>query len=117
MLPNQIDTVKRLAELSRLLDEATEKIAEADERAVRAKSAYEVAFAKSFLGSNGSMDIRKQEAILACADEKLEMEIQEAHVRVIKERINTLRTQISIGQSISAAIRQQFSAEGVGQYT
>ena len=88
-----------------------------DCKAVKAKGSYEVAYARSFLQSNGSMDVRRQEAILACADLRLAMEIAEAEVRALKERINTLRSQISIGQSLSAAIRQQFSAEGVGQYT
>lgn len=117
MLPNQIEVVKRLAELSKMLDDATDKMAEADEKAVHAKAKYEIAYAKTFLESNGSMDVRRQEAILACANERLDMEISESLVRAIKERINTLRSQISIGQSVSAAIRQQFSAEGAGQYT
>ena len=117
MLPNQSEVVKRLSELSRMLDAATDVIAALDDQAVRAKGSYEVAYAKSFLESNGSMDVRRQEAILVCADLRLTMEIAEAQVRAIKERINTLRSQISIGQSLSAAIRQQFSAEGVGQYT
>ena len=63
------------------------------------------------------MDLRKHEATHKCADIKLEMEIADQLVRACKERINTLRAQISIGQSLSAAIRQQFSAEGTGQYT
>ncbi len=117
MLPNQVEVVKRLSELSRSLDAATEEIGTLDDFAVRAKGKYEVAFARSFLSAEGSMDQRKQIAILACADEKLAMEIAEAQVRAVKEKINTLRSQISIGQSLSAAIRQQFSAEGVGQYT
>ena len=117
MLPSQSEVVKRLSELSRMLDAATDEIAVLDDKAVRAKGSYEVAYAMSFLESNGSMDVRRQEAILACADLRLTMEIGEAQVRAIKERINTLRSQISIGQSLSAALRQQFSAEGVGQYT
>ncbi len=117
MLPNQTEVIKRLSELSRMLDSATEEIAALDDKAVRTKSSYEVAYAKSFLESNGSMDVRRQEAILFCADLRLAMEIAEAQVRAIKERINTLRSQISIGQSVSAAIRQQFSAEGTGQFT
>jgi hypothetical protein len=117
VLPNQSEVVKRLSELSRMLDAATDEIAALDDKAVRAKGSYEVAYAKSFLESNGSMDVRRQEAILVCADLRLTMEIAEAQVRAIKERINTLRSQISIGQSLSAALRQQFSAEGVGQYT
>ncbi len=117
MLPNQSEVVKRLSELSRMLDAATEEIAVLDDQFVRSKGSFEVAYARSFLESNGSMDVRRQEAILACADLRLTMEIAEAQVRAIKERINTLRSQISIGQSLSAAIRQQFSAEGAGQYT
>lgn len=117
MLPNQLEVVKRLSELSKLLDAATDEIAKLDDTAVRYKAAHEVAFARSFLSVEGSMDHRKQVAILACADEKLAMELAEAQVRAVKERINTLRSQISIGQSLSAAIRQQFSAEGVGQFT
>ena len=116
MLPNQSDVIKRLSELSRLLDAATDDIALFDDEAVKAKSTYEVKFARSFLGSDGSMDIRKQIANLDCADEKLAMEIADAKVRAVKERINTLRSQISIGQSLSAALRQSFSAEGVGQH-
>lgn len=116
MLPNQIDVIKRLSELSRLLDVATDDIAKVDDGAVKAKAAYEVAFARSFLSAEGSMDQRKQLAILACADEKFAMEIAEAQVRAVKERINTLRSQISIGQSVSAAIRTQFSSEATGQY-
>jgi hypothetical protein len=117
MLPNQLDTVKRLGELSRLLDNATNEVAEFDQIAVKAKSDYEVAYAKSFLNSEGAMDQRKQISVLACSDQKLAFEIADAHVRACKERINTLRAQISIGQSVSAALRQSFSAEGVGQYT
>lgn len=114
---NQTEVVKRLAELSRLLDGATGDIEHLDDIAVRLKANYEVAYAKSFLGAEGSMDQRRQIAILACANEKFDMEIAEAQVRSAKERINTLRSQISIGQSVSAAMRQQFSAEGSGQYT
>lgn len=115
MLPNQSDVIKRLSELSRFLDSATDEIALFDDEAVRAKSLYEVKFAKSFLSSDGSMDLRKQIANLDCSDEKLAMEIADAKVRAVKERINTLRSQISIGQSLSAALRQSFSAEGIGQ--
>lgn len=117
LLPTQVDIVKRLSELSRLLDAATAEIAELDEAAVRAKSTYEVAFARSFLGVEGPMDQRKQESILACADARFHMDLAEQKVRACRERINTLRTQISTGQSLSAAVRQQFSAEATGQFT
>lgn len=117
MLPNQQEVVKRLMELSRMLDQATEEIAKLDHDYTVKKAVYEKAFANAFLTSTGSMDLRKHEATAQCADAKFEMEIADQLVRACKERINTLRSQISIGQSLSAAIRQQFSAEGIGQYT
>lgn len=117
MLPNQQEVVKRLMELSRLLDQATDEIAKLDHDFTVKKAAYEKAFAYAFLTSEGSMDLRKYMATDKCKDEKFDMEIADQLVRACKERINTLRAQISIGQSLSAAIRQQFSAEGIGQYT
>lgn len=116
MLPNQTEVVKRLSELSRLLDAATEEIAILDNDATNKKAKYEIAYARTFLESVGAMDLRKYEALSKNAEAKLEMEIAEQLVRACKERINTLRSQISIGQSLSAAIRQQFSAEGTGQF-
>jgi len=71
----------------------------------------------AFIESTGSMDLRKYEANLKCSDLKLEMELAEQVLRACKERINTLRAQISIGQSVSAALRTQFGAEATGQYT
>lgn len=117
MLPNQQDVVKRLSELSRMLDAATEEIAKLDHEFTIKKAAYERSFAEAFLTSEGSMDLRRYESTVKCADLKFQMELADQLVRACKERINTLRAQISIGQSLSAAIRQQFSAEGTGQYT
>jgi len=115
MQTNQIDVVKRLAELSRLLDKATDEMANFDRDYIEKKSAFEKAYASTFLQSSGSMDIRRYEATLNTADLKFAMESAEQILRACKERINTLRAQISIGQTLSAAMRQQFSAEGIGQ--
>lgn len=117
MLPNQIDVIKRLSELSRLLDKATEELAEFDSAYVKAKQSYEVAYASQFIEGNGSMDMRKYYAIINTSNLKFNMDLAEQVLRACKERINTLRTQISIGQSVSAALRTQFSAEANGQYT
>ena len=117
MQPSQTDIVGRLAELSRLLDKATDEIAVLDEAAVRAKATFETAFAKAFLQADGPMDARKQIAVLAAADARLAMELAEAQHRACRERIRTLGVQIDVGRSMSAALRQQFQAEAVGQWT
>ncbi len=91
--PTVNDVVKRLAELSRMLDAATAEVAELDEKAVRARGRYQVAFARVFLGQeSGSVDARKQTAVLKCESEWLEAEIAEQQVRACRERIRTVVT-------------------------
>lgn len=117
MIPNQLEIVKRLSELSRMLDAATDEIARADEQGVLAKQRFEVAYARAFLNAEGSIDARKHLATIATEKERLDSEIAFQKHRAVKERINTIRSQLSIGQTLSAAIRSQFQAEAVGQHT
>lgn len=113
MNPN--DIVKRLSELSRLLDAATDEIAWLDEEAVKAKARHQVSYAKAFLSATGAMDVRKQEAILAVKGDFLDMELAEQRVRACRERIRTLRDQLDVGRSLNAASRAEWAASGVGQ--
>ena len=117
MIPSHQQALERLAELSRLLDKATDEIAEADEEAVRAKQLYEVAYARAFLDAIGSMELRRQIANYETKEENLTMELAQARVRAIKERIRTLGTQIEVGRSLASAHKNQYLAEPVGQYT
>lgn len=113
--PTQHDVVRRLAELSRLLDAKTLEIAHLDEQAVRAKARFEVGFARSFLSEGGAVDVRKQSAVLATADAKLEHELAEQKVRAAREAIRTLRDQLDVGRSLNAAVRAEWNASAVGQ--
>lgn len=117
MIPNHQQALERLAELSKLLDKATDEIAILDEEAVRAKQLYEVAYARAFLDAIGSMDLRRQIATYETREENLTMELAQAKVRAIKERIRTLGTQIEVGRSLASAHKNQYLAEPVGQYT
>ena len=117
MLPNQLDIVKRLSELSRILDAATDEIAHADEEVVKRKQAFEVMYARAFLEAEGAIDTRKHIATIQTAQHRLDYEIAMQKHRAVKERIATIRSQLSIGQTLSAAIRSQFAAEPIGQHT
>lgn len=113
--PTTHQVIKRLSDLSRMLDAATMEVAELDETAVRAKCAYEVRFARSFLSSEGAMDVRKQQAVLDAADQKLGAEMAEQKVRACRERIRTLRDQIDVGRSLNSAVKSEWAASGAGQ--
>ena len=116
-LPNQIAVLERLAEVSKLLDAATDEMAVLDEAAVRAKQSFEVAFSRAFLRSEGAMDLRKHLAVVATGDELLVVELASQQVRACRERIRTLGLQLEVGRSLSAALRSGFNSEGVGQWT
>lgn len=117
MNPNQMQVIERLGEVSRMLDAATDELAVLDENAVRSKQTYEVEYARAFLVADGPIDVRKHVATLETQSERLRYELDVAKHRACKERINTLRNQLSTGQTVSAALRHQFAAEYVGQYT
>ena len=117
MIPNQLEIVKRLSELSKLLDAATDDIAALDEAAVVAKQANEVAYARAFLAADGPMDARKAQAVIVTADAALAMELAAAKHRACRERIRTLGVQIEVGRSLSSAVKAQFAAEATGQWT
>ena len=110
-------TLKDLAQVSRLLDQATEELAAADDNAVDKKVLYVREYARSFLGSTGAMDLRRysadEETYLALRDK----EFAEAKVRAIKERLRTLRDQMEILRTTAAGQRVQFMAEPTGQWT
>lgn len=113
----QAEVLDRLSECSRLLDKAQQDLAELDEAAVRAKQAFEVAWARAYLKAEGSIEARKAEAVLVTAGECLEAELCAAKVRACRERIRTLGAQLDVGRTLSAAIRSQWQAEPVGQWT
>lgn len=107
--------VKTLSKLGRQLDAKQIEIQELDEASVRAKSRYEVAYARSFLSGEGSVDARKQAAVLATEQQKLDSEIAEQQLRAAKESIRVLRDRLEIGRSLNAAIKSEWTAGSVGQ--
>ena len=109
--PNSV--VKRLGELSRMLDAATLEAAQLDEAAVKAKARHEVAYARAYLSGEGSVEDRKQAAKLATERESLDMDIAAQRLRACQERIRTLRVQIDVGRSLNAAQRSEWAAAGV----
>jgi hypothetical protein len=113
--PTTNQVIQRLAELSRMLDEATNEYAWLDEEWVRHKAAHQVGFARSFLNATGSVDARKQLAVLEMADQYLLMELAEQKVRACRERIRTIRDQIEVGRSLNSAVKAEWTAGAVGQ--
>lgn len=109
-LPSPIAVIRRLVELSLLLDKATEEVDVLDDNAVQLKGAHRVAYARAFLDASGPMDVRTQTAISETSEEWFRFEVADQKVRACKERIRTLREQIEIARSLSAALRSEWAA-------
>ena len=101
----------RLAQISRLLDTTQLELANADEKAVRARQRYEVAYSKSLLTVEAAnADSRKARATLETQAEKMDAEIADQQVRALRSRLSVLRDQVEIGRSLSAALRSEWAA-------
>lgn len=109
--PNE--TVMALAQIARQLDGAVRELRELDESAVRAKSQYEVSFAHAFLSADGAMDSRRQTAVLAASDVKLEAELLESRVRAQRSLVRALETRIEVGRTLASTLRAEIGLAGL----
>lgn len=105
---------RQLARLARQLDELVSEVDDAERTAVNAREDYTRAYARIFLECSGSMDLRKQEALLATSDERLAAELAETHVKGLKRQVDSVRLRIEIGRSLGAALRAEAGLAGSG---
>ena len=112
--PSLADVALRLSELSRDLDKQTGEAERLDDKAIRTRHVYELAFSNAFLRSTGSVDARKHHAIIATETEKLNAEIAEQVLRACRARIATIKVQIDTGRTLSAALRAEVALAGAG---
>lgn len=109
-LPSPTQVGMTLMKVSRDLDELTQDLKTLDEDFVAKKITFEKAFAQSFLAGTGSVDARKQNAVLETSDLKFAMELAESQVRSTKAALATLRDRIEVGRSLGAAVRSELAA-------
>jgi hypothetical protein len=102
------DIINTLSKISKEIDETTAVIAELDEAAVRARQAYKVAYARAFLTTEGSMDVRKYTAELECADLTLTSELADQEHRAAVSSIRALRDRLEVGRSLGPLVRLEW---------
>lgn len=109
-LPTPSQVALTLMTVSRELDDLTRELKTLDEDYVEKKIAFESAYARAFLTGEGSVDARKQGAVLATSDQKFAMELAESRVRSTRAALATLRDRIEVGRSLGAAVRSELIA-------
>lgn len=106
LTPQQV--IDTLTKISKDIDETTDDIAKRDEEAVIARAFYKKTFARVFLDTPGSMDIRRYTAELETADAFLQYELAEQKLRAAVGQIKALRDRLEVGRSLGPLIRLEW---------
>ena len=107
LTPQQV--IDTLTVISRDIDQATEDITKADEEAVRARIAHKKNYARVFLDTQGSMDVKRYTADFETADTTmLAMELADQKHRAAVSQIRTLRDRLEVGRSLGPLVRLEW---------
>lgn len=112
MTPNEI--ARGLIALGRSLDTLVTEYRDLGEQAANAKRDAEVAYADAFMRAEGTVEERKQAAILASADARYAAELAERKTAGCREAIRALHARIEIGRTLSATTRDEMRLAGTG---
>lgn len=102
--------IATLSGIGRDLDEKSDEIAELDEAHVRLRAEFKRSFAREFLTTAGSNDVRRYTAEQNTADLSLEMELAEQVLRAARESLRVLRDRLEIGRSLGALLRTEWNS-------
>jgi hypothetical protein len=106
--PMQIE--KRLADLSREIEEAHKELIAAEQTYHVSKASLEIAMARARM-SVSHPDIkltsvqREDEALIQNSEAHMQLAIAEAQVKAARANNNRIRTQVDIARSISVSVR------------
>lgn len=108
------DIALNLAQLARDLDSAVATLQTAERDAVEKRAAADLALSRAFMGAQGSMDLRKHQAVVETHQARLDADVADALVRHLRRRIDALKTRIDVGRSLGAAIRAEVALGQAG---
>lgn len=102
---------QELMGLSRLINDAQQRLAKAEEDAARTRHRREHAYARAFLQADGSVDARKAQAALDTEQHSLDAEVAEATVRAARQEMRTISTRIEVGRTLVSSARAEAQAD------
>lgn len=108
------EVLDHLGGLARRLDELVSALEAADREATEKRRVYDLAFSKAFLSAEGSMDVRRHQAVLATEAERAAADVADTVVRHLRRQIDAVKTRIDVGRSYSAALRAEITLGAAG---
>lgn len=98
---------RRMAELETELDSAVTQYRTLGEAAALAAKHEEMAYARAFLGAEGSMDLRKQKALLDTVEVRFDRRVADHKVAVQKQILYKLHDEVDLVRSRGANARKE----------
>lgn len=112
LTPNSI--AAGLIQYARELEALVDEYRACGEVSAAAKRDLEVAYAKAYLTTEGTVEERKQHALKETADLRYTADIAEHAVKATSKAIDAKRARIDIGRTLSATTRDEMKLAGVG---
>lgn len=110
LTPGQI--AAELAKLARELAGTVAAIEAAERESVQKRAGFDLAFSQEFLKAEGSMDVRKHQAVVATHRLRLDADMADAVVRHLRRQIDAVKVRIDTGRSVGAAVRAEMQLAG-----
>lgn len=108
------DVALQLSRLSRELDDTVRQIETAERDAIEKRGAADLAFSRTFLSAQGSVDYRKHFAAVETHNARMEADLAEAVLKHLRRRVDAIRIRIECGRSIGAGLRAEASLINAG---
>jgi hypothetical protein len=102
--------VSTLSQISKEIDETTRELIVLDRKAVEKRAEFRVEFARVFLNSEGSIELRKRLAEIETDSLYLASEIAEQELRAAGHSIKALRDRLEVGRSLNALARMEWQS-------
>lgn len=109
---NTNEVAMHLASLGRDLAATVKTLDGAEREAVNRREDYTLANARAFLAAEGSVDFRKNTALVQTHAERLAAETADVVVRGIRRQLDAIKVRIDIGRSVGAALRTEINLAG-----
>ena len=98
-----------LAHISKLIEEKADEIAVIDADTTYKRVKVKKEFARKFLETEASNEVRRYTADLYTADLLLDLERSEQVLRAAREALKVLRDRLEVGRSLGAIMRMEWT--------
>jgi hypothetical protein len=103
-----VSAIQEMTKLSRILDELSHKLRDAERAAVNAEHRYRVAKAKALLAiDEGTVAERDAKATLEVADVRLSAKLAAAELSILRRDLHVIETRIDVGRSVVGVLRAE----------